>query len=249
MNISFRRTIGVVLLAAILTTGHVAFAERWAPESVTLERIELAPGVYAVIDTLAEDWLKNGASVATSGGFIVGDKGVLVIESFVNARLGGQMLAHISEVTTKPVIYVVNTSYHGDHMYGNYLFPSSTIITHEETRTYALEHWDDDLNFMVNMFGHPEGFDDLKKNRPRTGDILINNSTQSIRIDLGNKMVEILQLGFGQTIGDLQVWLPEEKGVVDWEPGCRTATTLALDDGGRPSKESCDIEENAGLSP
>jgi len=211
MKIIFWRFVCVSLLLALGTLSTGVHAKRWEPESLHLERIELAPNVYAVVDTLSEEWLKEGASAATSGGFIVGEKGVFVIESFVNARLAGQLLALINEVTRKPILYVVNTSYHGDHMYGNYLFPNATIINHEESRKYTEEHWDDDLNFMVNMFGHPDGYDDMRDNSPRTADILLNDDLDYIRVDLGDRKVEIRRFGFGQTKGDLQVWLPDAK--------------------------------------
>jgi cyclase len=195
------------LLFASLSSG--VHAKRWDPATLDVERIELAPNVYAVVDTLSAEWLEENASAATSGGFIVGEKGVLVVESFVNARLAAQMIALINEVTRKPILYVVNTSYHGDHMYGNYLFPNATIIQHEESRKYAEEHWEDDLNFMLNMFGHPDGYDGMRENSARTGDILLNDETDYIRVDLGDRKVEIRQFGFGQTKGDLQVWLPD----------------------------------------
>lgn len=201
------------LVAALCLISSQAHAKRWDPSKVDLKRIELAPNVYGVVDTLSEEWLKEGASAATSAGFIVGEKGVFVIETMVNARLGGQLLGLIGEVTKKPVIYVTNTSYHGDHMYGNYLFPNATLIQHEESKVYADKHWDEDLNFMVNMFGHPEGYDGMSENRPRTGDILLNNDTNVIRVDLGDRVVEVRRFGFGQTRGDLQVWVPDAKVV------------------------------------
>ena len=32
------------------------------------------------------------------------------------------------EVTDKPILYLVNTNYHGDHTFGNYVFPEDTLI-------------------------------------------------------------------------------------------------------------------------
>ena len=201
----------VSLSTALCLFSSQAYAKRWDPSTLHLKRIELAPNVYGVIDTLSEEWLKEGASAATSAGFIVGEKGVFVIESMVNARLGGQLLGLINEVTRKPILYVANTSYHGDHAYGNYLFPNATIIQHDESKKYTEENWDNDLNFMVNMFGHPEGYDGMRDNSPRTGDMLLNDSLDYIRIDLGDRIVEVRRFGFGQTLGDLQVWLPDAK--------------------------------------
>ena len=63
--------------------------------------------------------------MATSGGFIVGDKGVLMIDTILNKRLNEQAQELISKTTSKPIIYAINTSFHGDHSYGNMYFPKS----------------------------------------------------------------------------------------------------------------------------
>jgi glyoxylase-like metal-dependent hydrolase (beta-lactamase superfamily II) len=39
-----------------------------------------------------------------------------------------------SRVSRTPVRTVINTHHHGDHTYGNYLFPGDTIISHELCR-------------------------------------------------------------------------------------------------------------------
>jgi cyclase len=212
MNVKLLRSITILLA---LLTGLVsinASAKRWQPWTVELERIELAPNVYAVIDTLNKEWLEEmGGSGATSAGFIVGEKGVLVVETLVNPHLTAQLLALIREVTDKPILYAVNTSYHGDHMYGNYLFPNTTIIQHEESKKYFEEKLEGDLIFMQNVIGHPEGLDNMADTVVDTGDILINDDIKNLRVDLGDRIVEIRQFGFGQTRGDLQVWVPDAK--------------------------------------
>jgi cyclase len=80
----------------------------------------IAPNVWAVIEP-------GGLSNA---GFVVGDDGVAVIDSFVNVDSAGafsldgaqQVLAEIRKVTSLPVKYVVNTHYHLDHVSGNSVF-------------------------------------------------------------------------------------------------------------------------------
>jgi len=78
---------------------------------------ELAPGVYGVYPDDAPTKNAAGIPAATSGGFAVGDDGVLVVDSMLNRGLAHQMLALVREKTKKPILYVVNTSYHGDHSY------------------------------------------------------------------------------------------------------------------------------------
>ena len=187
----------------------------WTPSSVVLLRKELAPSVYAILPDDAATKNAAGIPAATSGGFIVGERGVLVIESMINRRLATQMLALVREVTPKPILYVVNTSYHGDHSYGNQFFPASTqVVQHVEAQAYIQRHFTDDVAFMKQYFGANQGLDELK---PRAADVLLNDNA-NVEIDLGGRRATLLHLGFAQTKGDLFVWLPTEKVLYTGNP-------------------------------
>jgi cyclase len=129
-----------------------------------------------------------------------------VIETMLNATLANQVLDSVKKLTDKPIRYVVNTVYHGDHYYGNFLFPSSaTIIMHSESKRYIDQKFEQDRKFMTNLMGKEVGIEDVK---PRAGDIMVDHDTT---IDLGGRTVELKVFGLGQTKGDLFVWLPKEK--------------------------------------
>ena len=180
----------------------------WDAGSVQLEVEKLANGVYTFFPTDAKAKNPKGYPVATSGGFVVGDNGVLIVESMVNKRLADQVIGFVREVTDKPILYVVNTSYHGDHSYGNYVFPKSAkIIQHSKTKAFMdnKEAFEADKKFMTQYFGANRGIEDVVA---RTADIIVDNKKS---FDLGNKKVEILHLGFAQTEGDLFIWVPSEK--------------------------------------
>jgi len=187
----------------------------WTASNVVLVPAELAPGVYGVYPDDA--YAKNAAGIpaATSGGFVVGDNGVLVIESMLNRRLANQMLALIREKTKKPILYVVNTSYHGDHSYGNQFFPKGVqFIQHVNTQAYIQSHFAEDVVFMKQYFGANQGMDELK---PQRAQIMLHDGA-SIDFDLGGKRVRVMHLGFAQTEGDLFVWLPREKVLYTGNP-------------------------------
>jgi cyclase len=124
----------------------------------------------------------------------------------LNAKLANQVLDQVARLTDKPIRYLVNTVYHGDHYYGNFLFPSSaTIIMHSESKRYIDQKFEEDRKFMINLMGADVGIQDVK---PRAGDILLDHDAT---IDLGGRTVELKVFGLGQTKGDLFVWLPKEK--------------------------------------
>jgi len=187
----------------------------WTPNNVVLVSKEIAAGVFAVYPDDAAPKNAAGIPAATSGGFVVGDKGVLVIESMLNRRLANQMLALIHAQTAKPILYLVNTSYHGDHSYGNQFFPAGVqIVQHVATQAYIQSHFAADVAFMMQYFGRNSGMDEL---RPQPAQILLQDGAR-VQFELGNKSVQVLHLGFAQTDGDLFVWLPAEKVLFTGNP-------------------------------
>ena len=182
----------------------------WDAGAVQLEYHKLAPGVYAYYPTDAKEKNPKGSPVATAGGFVVGDDAVLIVESMVNKRLTEQVLGFVKEVTDKPIRYLVNTSYHGDHSYGNYVVPKSvSIIQHRKTKEFMenKEGFEADKKFMAQYFGANRGIEDVVA---RTGSIILEDGAL-YEVDLGNKKVEIRHFGFAQTEGDLFIWVPEDK--------------------------------------
>lgn len=67
------------------------------------------------------------------------------------------------------------------------------------------EAFEADKKFMTKYFGANRGIEDVVS---RTADIIVDDKKI---IDLENKVVEIMHLGFAQTGGDLFVWSPDNK--------------------------------------
>ncbi len=177
-------------------------APPWDPDKVTLIKRPLAEGVYVVLP----DAVDRRDHVATTGGFIVGDDGVLLIETMLNENLYGQMTALVREVTDKPIRWAVNTSYHGDHSYGNYLLPdNAVVIQHLATKQYVDNNFVQDKAFMLDFMGANKGVEAVKS---RSADLAVGDKAV---LDLGGRNVELRHFGFAQTAGDLTIWLPEAK--------------------------------------
>src|SRR5262249_37062182 len=69
---------------------------------------------------------------------IVGEKGVLVVDSCLLPSTAREDIAQIRQWTSLPVLYLVNTHWHFDHTLGNATyadaFPTIQIIAHRETQ-------------------------------------------------------------------------------------------------------------------
>ncbi len=213
-------------LASLFLLGSAAFvlpvsaAEPvWDGNKVVMVSEELAPGVFAFFPDDAFALNASGGPAATSGGLISGSTASLLIETMLNERLNSQVRELAGQIPT----YAVNTSAHGDHSYGNMYLPAeTTIIQHVNAKAYIDQHLDDDKTFMIANFGTGRGIEEITA---RTGDILVPAGGR-VTLDLGGRLVEIIDFGFAQTGGDLFVWDPDAR--VLWTGNAIVASKPAL---------------------
>lgn len=93
---------------------------------------KIGDGVWAAI---ADD---AGKAVGNAG-FVVGDDGVLVIDTFQDPEPAAALLAEIRKLTKLPIRFVVNTHYHLDHVNGNDVFAAAgaVIVAHKNVRAWV----------------------------------------------------------------------------------------------------------------
>ena len=93
---------------------------------------KLAEGVYEIRHPNAPDHFSQGNTVV-----IIGETGVLVVDSCYLPSTAEEDIAQIRQWTSKPVRYLLNTHWHNDHVQGNAAyadaFPGIAVIAHAET--------------------------------------------------------------------------------------------------------------------
>lgn len=122
-----------ILIPLLLLFNVAGFAQ---PQALfTYETVKVADGVYAFIAHQPGVGLVSGNSVA-----IIGDDGVLVVDSGQFPSLTKRMIGEIRTLTRNPVRVLVNTHWHGDHNTGNAVyqqeFPDVAIVSTPETRAH-----------------------------------------------------------------------------------------------------------------
>jgi quinoprotein relay system zinc metallohydrolase 2 len=111
--------------------------------------------------------------------FVVGTKGVAVIDTGGSLKVGQHLRDAVKKVTDKPILYVINTHVHPDHIFGNAAFVQDKpqFIGHEKLEQA--------------MFSRKEGYDKL--NTRLLGDDA--KGTDIVAPTLPVKTLETLDLG------------------------------------------------------
>jgi glyoxylase-like metal-dependent hydrolase (beta-lactamase superfamily II) len=152
------------------------------------------PGVYAAIEGPEH---KSGANA----GFVIGDDGVLVIDSFFYPEAARALVAEIHRLTAKPIRYLVNTHYHADHTGGDQVLRDSgaIIVAHRNVRAWVRSE-------NIHLFGD-RITPDLKARIEALPLPDVTTST-GLTVWLGSRKV-VVETVLGHTGGDLTVLVPD----------------------------------------
>ncbi|HJM74418.1 MAG TPA: MBL fold metallo-hydrolase [Dehalococcoidia bacterium] len=159
--------------------------------------VELTTGVYAR--------LHEGL---TNAGIIVGDDGVLVIDSLRVPSFARDLIADVKHLSDKPITHVIDTHSHWDHSWGNEEFPDSTIIGHENCRAEMLDlekldAWRD------KVVSSNEGWSEEAKTVQVTPPNLTFET--SMQLYFGGRRIDLRYLGRAHTGGDIFIHLPDDR--------------------------------------
>jgi glyoxylase-like metal-dependent hydrolase (beta-lactamase superfamily II) len=170
------------------------------------EIIKLNDRVYALIGPAEIPTKINRGYIANST-IIIGDQGVILIDTGFSHEIGLHLQAAISHITTKPVTHIINTHSHGDHTLGNNAFKGAKIISSENCKSEMERSATEWIGLLENMT-ELEFPDTL----PVIPTITYTEGSRT-RISIQGVKLEIHVPAGSHTPGDLFVYLPED-GIV-----------------------------------
>ena len=149
----------------------------------------------------------NGDTVDSNTTFLITRDGVVVVDTRVTPNEAKKVLAEIRKRTDLPILYTINTHYHGDHTFGNQVFEGKgPIIAHESVRR--------------NLFGG-SGNDHLEyfksKNIPGMDETVITLPNlvfkEELEIFVGGYSLRLMHVR-GHTDGDVYIYIEQLKTLI-----------------------------------
>ncbi|MDA5194810.1 MBL fold metallo-hydrolase [Govanella unica] len=140
-------------------------------------------------------------------GVIIGDDGVMVLDTQATPTMAQDVIAKIRTVTDKPIKYVVLTHYHAVRVLGASAYGAEQIIASRDTYDLIVERGAQDWKSEHDRF--PRLFNDAESVPGLTWPTITFSGEMSIF--MGKTEVKLMQLGRGHTKGDTVAWLPNEK--------------------------------------
>jgi cyclase len=159
---------------------------------------QVAPDLYFLYD-----------QTSSNSAFLITDDGVLVVDTRQHPRDGQDLLDRIRAITDKPIKWVVNTHFHGDHTYGNFVFKGAgaTIVSHKDTARIMQQVSEKEIERRQPFF-KSRNYDpvEVKLTLP---DVTFQTE---LNIRLG-RYVRLSYFGPGQNPGDTFVFFPHARAV------------------------------------
>ena len=156
-----------------------------------------------------------------NSGVIIGDDSVMIVEAQATPRLASKVIEKVREVTDKPITHVVLTHYHAVRVLGASAFNAQQIIMSDAARAMVVERgqedWDSEFGRFPRLFQGHESIPGL------TWPTQTFSGRMSVY--LGNRRVDLMQVGRAHTAGDIVIHVPDENvmftgDIVEYHSAC-----------------------------
>ncbi|MCX4970510.1 MBL fold metallo-hydrolase [Streptomyces sp. NBC_00654] len=156
----------------------------------------LADGVYAYLQ-LPGGWCLNNA------GLVVGPEASVLVDTAATEARTRHLADQVDAVAGGGPDIVVNTHFHGDHVFGNSLFaPRATIVAHEGTRADMAE-----AGLGLRGLWPQVAWGETPLALPT----LTFRTALTLHLGRAGPRVELLHIGPAHTATDVAVWVPERR--------------------------------------
>ena len=186
----------LALITAALATLFLSSTSTVAAER-RVEFKQVAPDLYFLFDFDSS----NAVVLAT-------DEGVLVIDTRQHPRDGQDLIDRIRKITDKPIKWVINSHFHGDHHLGDPPFKAlgATFVAQRDTAALMQKTWPKEIARRQAFFKQHDF--DPAETRLVMPDVTFDTQ---MTIRLGGREAVLMYFGPGQQAGDTFVLFPHAR--------------------------------------
>ena len=199
------RILGIWIGTFFCTLSFGVRAAQYPPVDVPMELQKVSDRVYYVQGEAGV--ATDNAGFISNAGFVVTGAGVVVFDTLGSPSLATELLNRIRSITDQPVVKVVISHYHADHIYGIQVFKdlgaeilapagaldyldSEAAVERLEERRFSLSPWVNEETRLV---------------RP---DVIVDRDT---RFRLGEVRFQLSFLGAAHSDGDLSMYVEPDQ--------------------------------------
>src|SRR5262245_9187661 len=187
-----RTSLGIVVTAlALVGTSPPLAAQTWPAPMVKVEGLrQVSAHVHVIPD--------NSVPLVPNVGFVIGETGILVIDTGLGARNGAAVAEVARRLGGSRALYLVTTHVHPEHDLGAHAFPRETQMLRARAQEQDIAEFGLQT---AELFAKRSAINAelLKDAAFRKADITFGREHE---LDLGNLRVRVIAMGANHTRGD-----------------------------------------------
>ncbi len=154
-------------------------------------------------------------------GVIIGDDGVIVIDTQATPVMAGLVIERVRKVTDKPIKYVVLSHYHAVRVLGASAYGAQEVLASETCRAMIAERgkedWDSEYGRFPRLFRAADTIPGLTW--PTV------TFKERMTLFLGKRRVDLMHIGRAHTAGDIVAYVPDANvvfsgDIVEYKSAC-----------------------------
>jgi len=193
---------GAAAAAVLGLAAPMAWAQPAAPP-VPMVRVEGLKAVSPHVQVIPD----NSVSLVPNVGFVVGTKGVLVVDTGLGPTNGAAVAAVAQRLARGGAVWLVTTHAHPEHDLGAQAFPAGAKLIRSKAQEADIA---DQGMRLAQVFAarSPAIAELLKGARFRPADVTFEREQV---VDLGGVSAKVVAMGSNHTAGDTIVWVAADK--------------------------------------
>ncbi|MGC1572677.1 MAG: MBL fold metallo-hydrolase [Pseudolabrys sp.] len=206
----------IAALAALLMLAQPLAAQTPADPIVKTEGLrQVSPHIYIIPD--------NSVPLVPNVGFVIGERGILVIDTGLGPRNGSAVLEVAKELGGSRALYLVTTHFHPEHDLGAQVFPESTTLIRSNDQAKDIAEFGLQL---AQVFARRSA---INAELLKDADFRKANATfdRDYALDLGGVKVQLIAMGANHTRGDTAIWVESDRVLFSGDVAMRAQPVFA----------------------